>query len=101
MLTHTTSPERRRRHGRGGGRTLVEVVVELQAGGGPLLPVEVELAVEAQRESIVHRGLEGSAQEAFLIEAESELPSWSGLGFGLGLGLGLGLGPTLPLAALA
>ena len=62
-LTHTTSPERRRRHGRGGGRALVEVVVELQAGGGPLLPVEVELAWLG-----------------------------SGLGLGLGLGLGFGFG---------
>ena len=74
MLTHTTSPERRRdaevgpiitplgpSRDRGGGRALVEVVAELQAAGGLLLPVEVELA-------------------------------WFGFGLGLGLGFGFGFG---------
>ena len=63
LLTHTTSPERRRCHARAGGRALVEVVEELQAGGGLVLPVEVELAWLG-----------------------------FGLGLGLGLGLGFGLG---------
>ena len=60
---------RRRRRLQGLWRPLpaersVEVVEELQAGGGPLLPVEVDRAVEAQRERIVHRRLEGAAEEA-------------------------------------